>query len=355
MRSTSRIVISLLLLAIAGGMGYLAYQQYLATPVANGGFAGPAAAALVVAETVSLQVMPDEIEAIGTVKANESVTVSAKVTETVRAVNFSDGDYVKRGAVLLELTNEEQTAQLAEARANLDDARNQLKRVEDLAKQGSIPISQVDETRSRFAATEARLEGILARLSDRLIRAPFSGLLGFRTVSPGTLVTPNTPITTLDDISVAKLDFSVPENFYGLLAADLPVTAEGVAWPGREFHGKVVSIGSRVDPVTRAVPVRAEFANEDLALRPGMLLTVHLYKERPASVVLAESAVIQRQDRSYVYRIVDGQALLTEVGVGRRRRGIVEILTGLNPEDRVVVDGVARLRDGTRVREESGS
>lgn len=345
----ARVVISLVLISIAAGVAWLAYQEYFVDAHAQSGMRGPPNA-LVVADTVTLSSMPDEIEGIGTIVANESVTVLAKVTETVRSVNFSDGEYVQQGSVLVELTNEEQTAQLSEARANLDDARNQLNRLEDLARQGSIPISQVDEARSRFAASEARLEGIVARLSDRLIRAPFSGLLGFREVSPGTLITPNTRITTLDDISTLKLDFSIPENFFALLKPGLPVIAEGVAWGDRKFNGTVTTIGSRIDPVTRAVSVRAEFSNEDRLLRPGMLMTVRLYRERPPSVIIAESAVVQQQDRSYAYLIIDDKAVMTEIEVGRRKRGIVEVLSGLESGDRIIVDGLARVRDGIEVQ-----
>ena len=344
----AKAVISLVLGIMALGVAWLTFEEYFAGSN-QPAMRGPQAA-LVVADTVTLGEMPDEIEAIGTVVANESVTVLAKVTETVRSVNFTDGEYITKGSVLVELTNEEQTAQLSEARANLDDARNQLKRLEDLAKQGSIPISQVDEARSRFAASEARLEGIVARLSDRLIRAPFSGLLGFREVSPGTLITPNTRITTLDDISKVKLDFSVPENFYGMLRPGLAVLAEGVAFSQQKFEGTVATIGSRIDPVTRAVSVRAEFPNDDRLLRPGMLMTVRLYRDRPPSVIIAESAVVQQQDRSYAYVIKDGKAVMTQIEVGRRKRGVVEVLSGLASGDRIVVDGLARVRDGISVQ-----
>lgn len=347
----AKVVIGLLLLAVATAVGWLAYQEFFPQPEASRGGSGRGGgAALVVTDRVQLKSLPDEIEGIGTVVANESVTVTAKVTETVRAVNFVDGDYVERGTVLVELTNEEQTALLAEARANLDDARRQLVRLEDLAKQGSVPVSQVDEARSRFDASEARLEGIMARVADRLIRAPFSGLLGFREVSPGTLVTPNTAITTLDDISTVKLDFSVPENFFGILKAGLPVLAMGVAYPDRTFRGTVTSIGSRIDPVTRAVSVRAEFNNSERLLRPGMLMTVRLIQERAPSLVVAESAVVQQQDRSYVYRVIDGRARMTQITPGRRKTGVVEVLSGLEPGDEIVVDGITRVRDGVPVR-----
>ena len=139
----------------------------------------------------------DIVEAIGTTQANESVTITAKVTDSIRHVRFDDGDFVQEGDVLVELTNEEQTALLQEEEAGRQDAQNQYDRLKDLLEQRSIPVSDVDEARARLAAAEARYQATVARLDDRLIRAPFTGLLGFREVSAGTLITPGTPITTL--------------------------------------------------------------------------------------------------------------------------------------------------------------
>ena len=160
----------------------------------------------------------DVVEALGTAQANESVTLTAKVTDTVRRVNFEDGDYVEAGTVLIELTNQEEEALLAEARANLDDAEAQLRRMDDLSGRGLTSASELDVARSRAGASRARLNSIVARLRDRLFQAPFSGLLGFRQVSPGTLLSPNTAITSIDDISVIKLDFTVPETFLGTMS-----------------------------------------------------------------------------------------------------------------------------------------
>ena len=186
--------IAAVVLAIVGGAGwYLTRDAGPAGQQAGGpAGAGRGETPLVVAETVRREQLVDSVEAIGTTTANESVTLSAKVTDTVRRVNFEDGDYVEAGSVLIELTNQEEEALLAEARANLEDAENQLRRLEDISAQGLASASDLDMARSRAAASQARLNTVLARLRDRLIQAPFSGVLGFRAVSPGTLLTPNT-------------------------------------------------------------------------------------------------------------------------------------------------------------------
>ncbi len=318
----------------------------------GGGFAGRGAAQppLVTVAVVKRDQIYDVVEALGTAQANESVTLTAKVTDTVRRVNFEDGDYVEAGTVLVELTNQEEEAALAEARANLDDAESQLRRLEDLSKRGLSAASDLDVARSRAAAQQARLNSVVARLRDRLILAPFSGVLGFRQVSPGTMLSPNTPITSIDDISTIKLDFTIPETFIGAMQPGAKVVAKSVSFPDRNFEGIVRTIGSRVDPVTRAVTVRAHVPNDDRALRPGMLLTVEVVTAEHPALVVPEGSVFQVQNRAYVYT-VDGQtAHQQQIEVGSRRFGIVEVLSGLSEGDLIVVEGIVKLRDGATLR-----
>jgi membrane fusion protein (multidrug efflux system) len=320
---------------------------------APGGFGGGRGASqppLVTVERVRRDQLYDVVEALGTTQANESVTLTAKVTDTVRRVNFEDGDYVEAGAVLIELTNQEEEAALAEARANLDDAESQLRRLEDLSSRGLTAASELDVARSRAAAMQARLNSVVARLRDRLIQAPFSGVLGFRQVSPGTMLSPNTTITSIDDISTIKLDFTVPETFIGAMSLGAKVIAKSVSFPGREFEGIVRSVGSRVDPVTRAITVRAHVPNEDRALRPGMLLTVQVVTAEHVALVVPEGAVFQVQNRAYVYRVEDNTARQQQIEVGGRRFGVVEVLGGLQEGDLIVVEGIIKLRDGAQVR-----
>lgn len=290
------------------------------------------------------------IEAIGTTRANESVTITAKVTDKISAINFADGQGVEKGALLVELTDAEQTAQLAEAKADLRDARAQLARLEDLAAQGTAPKSQLDEARARREIAQARLEAIVARLQDRVIRAPFSGVLGFRQVSLGTLVSPGTAITTLDDISTLKLDFDVPERYLGVLAVGAPVRATSPARRDAVFEGRVTGIGSRVNDVTRSVTVRAGLPNTDRALLPGMLLTVELITEQREALAVPDIAVVASGDTPYVY-VVDDERIARKRAVvtGLRSDGLVEIVSGLTAGERVVVRGLVRLRDGAPV------
>ncbi len=290
------------------------------------------------------------IEALGTAKANESVTLTASLNETVRRVNFEDGDFVEAGTILVELSNEEEEAQLAEARANLDEAQRQLARLKDLDEQGIAATSDVDEARAGAEAAEARLNSVIARLDDRLIRAPFSGMLGFREVSPGTLLMSGDAVTTLDDVSQIKLDFTVPETILNLMKPGGKIIARSASWGDREFMGIVRAVGSRVDPVTRAVVVRALIPNEDGALRPGMLLTVRVVTEEKLAFMVPERVVVQVGTKAFVYVVDDENVAHRQVvQLGTRQAGNVEIVSGVNEGDRIVTLGIIKLRDGAKV------
>lgn len=312
------------------------------------GFGGPV---LVVAELVEPRPLVTSVEALGTAKANESVTLASSLTDTVRRVNFDDGDFVEAGVVLVELTNEEEEAQLAEARANLDDARRQLRRLDDLDARGIAAASDVDEARALSEGAEARLNTVLARLEDRLIRAPFPGLLGFREVSPGTLLTPGDPITTIDDIATIKLDFTIPETALGRVQPGKKVYARSAGWRDRIFEGEVRTVASRVDPVTRAAVVRAIVDNTDGALRPGMLLTVQLVTEERTAIMIPERSIVQVGEGASVYLVdEEKRAIRQPVQLGTRQAGDVEIAEGLQEGDRIVTEGIVKLRDGATVR-----
>jgi membrane fusion protein (multidrug efflux system) len=304
----------------------------------------------VIASVVTPAQWRDTIEALGTTRANESVTVTAKVSEMVRKVAFESGDVVEAGAVLVDLSSGAQLAGLEEARAAYQEAERQLKRQQELADRQLVAVSQIDTQRAARDAARARMNVVRAALSDRVITAPFNGVLGLRQVSPGSLVTPGTPIATLDDISVIKLDFSVPERFLAVLARGQDIAAHSETYPGRAFAGRVTSVDSRIDPVTRSVAVRAEIPNTDLLLRPGMLMSVQLFREPRDTLVVPEIAILQVGMNAFVYRVTaEETAERVPVELGARRKGEVEIVRGLSAGDRIVTEGAVKLRDGARV------
>ena len=300
----------------------------------------------------ALKPWTDRIEALGTAQANESVMVTAKVTETVVRVNFEDGDLAQAGQVLVDLSGRAELAGLEEAAAAYREAEQQYRRQQQLTEQKLVPTSQLDTQRAVFESAKARLDATRARLSDRVITAPFSGVLGFRRVSPGTLVTPGTTIASLDDISIIKLEFSVPENYLAALSPGQLISAHSAAYPERVFSGVVRTLDSRVDPVTRAVRVRAEIINADRALRPGMLLTLGVAQPERQAIVVPEIAIVQVARDAYVFRVAAGDVVeRVPVKLGLRRAGEVEVVQGLSAGDRIVVDGTGKIRAGAAIKD----
>jgi len=312
---------------------------------------GGLGATTVTVALVGTQILVDRVESVGTAQASESVTITPKVSDIVTRIHFSDGDIVERGDLLVELTNTAETARLAEAQTALDDARRQLARIQQLSNDNLVSRADLDDALSRVDTARARFEGVVANMSDRVIVAPFSGMLGFRNISEGSFVTPNTVITTLDDISTIKLDFTVAESYLAQLGSGLEIQANSIVYPGRPFVGSVQVIGSRVDAVTRSVLVRANIANPDAALRPGMLMTVGMMLNEREAVVIPEQAVVPAQGRQFVF-VVDEEniARRIEVMLGMRRPGIVEIVSGVVPGQRVIAEGVAQVRPNQPVR-----
>ena len=311
---------------------------------------GAAPVAVVTTQVAAMQPWSDTISALGTVKARESVAVTAKVSETVERVHFESGDEVAANAPLITLSGNQQQASLRAAEAEAREAEQQYRRGSELVGQQLIARSMVDTQRATRDATAARVVQMRADIGDRSIRAPFAGVLGMREVSPGALVTPGTVIATLDDISRVHVDFAVPEVHLAHLAQGQALAGTSVAWPGVTFEGEVSSIDARVDPATRAVIVRGDFPNRERKLRPGMLLQVQLSRPQRQALVLPEIAVVQVGRDTFVWRVKgDGTVERVPVQLGERRAGQVEVLRGVDAGDRIVIDGTGKLRPGLQV------
>ncbi len=296
------------------------------------------------------QAFPVTIEALGTANANESVTITAQVTETVQSVHFEDGDTVEAGALLVQLNNDEELARIAELEANIAEAQRQRDRIQNLRESSAASEQLLDAQQARVQALSAQLDVARAQLNDLQITAPFAGLLGLRNVSKGSLVRPADIISTLDDISVVNIDFSVAERHLASLQPGQRIAATSAAYPQRTFEGIISTIGSRVDPVTRSVLVRAKIDNPDSLLRPGMLLTVVVEKQVLNTLVIPEKALVPVQDKQFVFVLEGSQVTQTEVNIGVRKPGLVQITNGLSVGDEVVTEGTLRVRDGSEVK-----
>lgn len=342
-------MISIAVLVIAAA-AYAYTSRRPDAPAATAGGAAPESVAVVTAPVVQKPIAI-RIEALGTAHANEAVEVTSKAGNKVLAVRFDEGQWVRRGHVLVELDGAQDRADLAAAEAARAESRSAYARSRDLYAQQALSQSQLEQIEATLKGNEARVASAAARVADTVIRAPFDGRVGLRRVSVGALVSPGTMITTLDDTRTMKLDFDISEIFIAILKPGLTVAATSIAYPGVSFDGMVESVDSRVDPVARSIKVRARIPNPEGRLRPGMFLTIEVSRDPIPGLVVPEEALVPERGKVYVFVVTDGKVSRREVAIGRRSPGEVEITGGAAAGERVVIEGTQKIREGSVVHE----
>lgn len=384
----------LVVIAVLGGAGYGGWVAYkeghlakvpvlgeyvasLTTPAAapqgggpggggrGGGPGGGGPPPVVDVDTVKTGRIIETREAVGTVRAFESIMVTARVSGIIQELAFQEGQQIKAGDVLVRFDADERRADIEAAVADIrraeaqrNETRTRLDRALALQRSGAGTGAQVEDLtaqvrtlESAIASAEAKRKSAEARLDDLIVRAPFAGRLGTRSVSLGAYVSPGTRITTLDDLSRIRLDFAVPENIIARLKPGQVVRATSPAFGERAFEGKVAVIDPRVDPVTRTARLTAEFDNSDEALRPGMFLSVVLeVRNNQDAVVAPEEAVVNEGLRHVIFVVLpDNKIERRVVRIGQRQDGRIEILEGLKLGETIVVRGIQRVRPGAPV------
>lgn len=302
------------------------------------------------AARVEVGAIASEVAAVGTLRSNEAVVIRSEIAGRITAIHFSEGDLIEKGARLFALDDSIYKAELAEAQASLNLSRRNFARAEELAQKGVGTQRAHDEARAALERGEASLELAEARLEKTKIAAPFRGILGLRKVSAGDYITPGQDLVNLEDIDPIKLDARIPERYLGALQPGQRIRFEVDAFPGAEFEGAVYAIDPLIDASGRSIAIRARIPNRDRRLKPGLFARVTLVlTQRENAVLVPEQAIVPRGDRRFVFKVVDGKAVLTQVTTGQRRAGRVEIVDGLAPADVVVTAGQLKIRDGAQV------
>ena len=310
---------------------------------------GSGVAVKVVTHTLEEQSIVDEIQALGTARANESVEIRPRVASLVTKIAFEEGQAVERGDLLVELENSEIKAELAQAEASLSESLSLYNRSKELTSTQAISESNLETLLAQVKVNEANVAAQKARLRNTEVRAPFAGRVGLRRVSPGSFVDTSTVITTLDDVETIKLDFTVPETFITVLSDGMKILAHSIVYPDRVFEGRVTSIDTRVDPVSRAIRVRAVMPNDDRALKPGMFITVDLQRDRGDVLVAPEQAIVPEGSNQYLFVVFDGIVERRVIELGRRIPGFVVIADGAEAGEVVITEGTNKVREGSRV------
>ena len=293
------------------------------------------------------------LEFIGTAVSNESVDITSSITQKVSQINFSDCDFVKKGDVLVQLNVEKQKAVQKQAEINLQEQQRELTRLSSLKDKRIIAEKEYDLQNTKLQDAQAKLAEVEEEIKEGTIVAPFDGMLGIRKISVGSLLTPGTIITTIDDIKKIKVDFPVPEKYLSLINKDCKITATSIAIPNKKFYGVVQAISPRISPTSRSISVRGIIGNEEYLLRPGMMLNVIMQMQDRNVLLVPENSISNVGEKRFVF---DGNRVKQkEVEIGQRLSGFVEIISGLKAGDSVVTDGVVKISDGDIVEISSKS
>jgi len=304
----------------------------------------------VIVSRVENKTFKDQVEALGTLRANESVKLMSTVTEHVKAIHFDDAHRITKGTLLLEMKIEEELAALEEQNAILEEARRQVKRFTLLISKRAVSKTNLDNAELEVSKANARIKAIRSQIDERRIIAPFDGLIGLRNISIGAMLSSGVPIATIHDDSMMKLDFSLPSLFLASLKTGIKIKAITDAFPNKVFYGEILHIDNQVNPITRTISLRALIDNPDHSLKSGLLMHVTLETNVRQSLVIPEEALIPNGDKIFVLAVIEKEKFKTVekrlVKTGVREAGKVEILSGLLAEDLVVIQGTMKAKPG---------
>src|SRR6266567_2111117 len=331
MSKTVIVVMAVALAIAAGAAGFWLGRD----PRPDNALAAPAApqvssSVVVEATKVSRVALPQGITAVGSLRSDESVTLRPEVAGRISAIQFREGERVAKGAPLVKLDPSVTEAEAQQARANLTLAKAKYDRAVDLQGKGFISSQAKDEAENNLKVAEASLALAAAKLAKLSIAAPFSGVIGLRSVSVGDYVKEGADMVNLESIDPLKVDFRVPEIYLTQIHVGQTLQMTLDAMPGKTYEGKVFAINPLVDAAGRAVVIRAQVRNADTTLRPGMFARVRLLtRDLQEALVVPEQAIVPQGDEWYVFRVVDGKAQRAKVDIGQRRDGKAEVVKGL--------------------------
>lgn len=350
-----KIVLWLMVLAVLGGGAYWYYSHPPGTeaatlkpapPGGGGGFAIP-----VEAGPVRVGTIIRAVEAVGTLRANEAIIVRPELSGRIKEIHFNEGQPVKRGDPLVTLETSINRAELDQAQARLGLTQTNNQRTVSLRQRGLSTEQERDQALAELRESQASVALAQARLEKMTIHAPFDGILGLRQVSIGDYVSSGQDMVELLDLDLIKVDFRVPEVYLADVKVGQLIEVRVDAFPDEVFTGGVYAISPQVDINGRSLVLRARIPNKDRRLKAGLFARVNLILERrEGALLIPEQALVPQGNRQWVYRVVDGKAVMTEVAIGQRQGKEVEITRGLSPDAQVVTAGQLKIRDGAPVQ-----
>ena len=348
----TRVILVAFFLAVLFG-GIFGWKQYTARQTEAAQAGGPPPAVIAAASVRSESWQP-YIQVVGSLEAVAGIEVNSEVGGQVSTINFNSGERVKRGDLLLELDSQTDQAQLKGLEAERTLARLNFERVAKLVKERSVSKSDYDEARANLDAAEARVSGQQALIDKKRIRAPFDGLLGIRRVDLGEYLSPGTAIVPLEQLDPMYADFTLPERDLARVRDGQVVDIRVQAYPDRIFSGRIIAIDPGVNAGTRSFRLRAELANPDQLLRPGMFADIRVQlPQRNGVITIPDTAisyapygdsvfVIEKKETGYIVN-------RRQIETGSVRNGRVSVVAGLAEGEQVVSAGHNKLRNGQAV------
>lgn len=299
-------------------------------------------------------VQPGAIEqtlnAVGRLTARQSIDITSLVDGRVSSLVMKDGAVVEANAPLVMLDSREQSARVAETRAALHDSERQLEYMKQLIDRGAVSQDELEAISSQVEMQQAALRAEEIILSDYTIKAPFSGTLGLHDISVGARIQAGSVITTLDDLSALNLTFDLPESLLGFMQPGQNISACSDAWPGDVFTGHIEAIDSRINPNSLTFRARVALPNPDMKLRPGLFMRLQVPVVTQEALVVPVHSILYDGDRNFVFVVNDDNTVSRrEVATRRNRNGLMEVFGGLQAGETIVDEGIAKVRDGSRV------
>ena len=353
-------LVSALALGALGAYAYYANRAPLAPQPAGGqrppgapAAGGPPGGFVIPVETakVTVETLQEDVSAVGSLRSNESVVLRPEISGRISAIRFTEGGRVSKSAALVVLDSSTQTAEVQQARANLALAQTNFERTQELQKSKFVSANAGDQALNGLKVAQANLALAEARLAKTQILAPFDATIGLRQVSVGDYVKEGQDLVTLEDMSSLKLDFRLPENYFGKVKLGQLVEIKTDTVPGHAFRARLIAVDPLVDQAGRALSLRASLDNTQGKLRPGMFANVRLIlSERSGAMTIPEEALVPLGADQYAFKVVEGKVQRVKVNIGLRRNAKVEVTAGLQPGDEVVIAGQLKIRDGAAVK-----
>ncbi|MBB3064305.1 efflux RND transporter periplasmic adaptor subunit [Limibacillus halophilus] len=300
--------------------------------------------------TVAPTAIVEAIEAVGSTQAHQAINIVPLADGQIMEISFTPGSQVEAGQVLVRLDDEAERAEVEELEAYLTKNTQALDRAKRLLARQNVSQATVDDLLSERDAALARLQGARKALADRVVRAPYSGIVGFKELDIGARVEEGQIITTLDDLSVIDVEFSVPGIQYTKVRLGMTARITIDAFPGRTFNAIIDRIDTRIGQASRAFRVRATLPNPDILLPAGLFVTVTVVVDERTSLAVPEEAIVAEANGSIVFVVTENKVERRPISVGVRTGNLVEVISGVSDGERIVHEGVQRLRDGSLVR-----